>query len=190
MELWMEKVKTAFTGLFVLGLMLCLGGCALDSSFLENLGGSAEAVQESEPLQMQESAPEHDTPPLKNGKKKKQGNSEKAETVENEENNQDAEDGQASEIVPEETLEPVADIYYAYFKLDTVSKKLYHEILSALTNLEESITISTLDKSLIDKVFYSVMNDHPNCSMWRAINIQNIALTRKLRRLRFRELIL
>ena len=43
MGLWMEKVKTAFTGLFVLGLMLCLGGCALDSSFLENLGGSAEA---------------------------------------------------------------------------------------------------------------------------------------------------
>lgn len=161
MGLWMEKLKTAFTGFFVLGLTVCLGGCALDSSFLENLRGSAEAVQESEPLQMQESASEHDTPPPKNGKKKKQGNSENAETVENEENNQEAEDGQASDIALEETLEPVADIYYAYFQLDTVSKKLYHEILSALTNLEESITISTLDKSLIDKVFYSVMNDHP-----------------------------
>lgn len=64
-------------------------------------------------------------------------------------------------VIQEEASEEIPDIYYAYHALDETKQGLYREILKALTDMEESVTLSTVEESLIAPVFTSVMNDHP-----------------------------
>lgn len=58
-------------------------------------------------------------------------------------------------------LKKVSDIYYAYHKLEPDEQQVYQEILDALTNLETGTKVSTLDKTVLDRIFTCVMNDHP-----------------------------
>ena len=58
-------------------------------------------------------------------------------------------------------LKKVSDIYYAYHKLEPGEQQIYQEVLDALTGLKADITVSTLDKTVLDRVFTCVMNDHP-----------------------------
>lgn len=60
---------------------------------------------------------------------------------------------------PEEVV--VSKLYYSYHMLDSDRQKIYREILMALTEMKADVTISTLDKSVIDPIFVCVMNDHP-----------------------------
>lgn len=73
----------------------------------------------------------------------------------------EAQEEGAAQTDVEEPVEDIPALYYAYYALDGRRQKLYREILGALTDFKESVALSTLDKSLIDLVFYSVMNDHP-----------------------------
>jgi hypothetical protein len=50
--------------------------------------------------------------------------------------------------------------YYGYRKLDEDKQTIYIEMLGALEEMEE-VTLSTTDKSVLDKVFNCLMNDHP-----------------------------
>lgn len=58
-------------------------------------------------------------------------------------------------------LKKVSDIYYAYHKLEPDEQQIYLEVLDALTNLETGTKVSTLDKTVLDRIFTCVMNDHP-----------------------------
>lgn len=58
-------------------------------------------------------------------------------------------------------LKKVSDIYYAYHKLEPDEQQVYLEVLDALTNLETGTKVSTLDKTVLDRIFTCVMNDHP-----------------------------
>ncbi|MDE7321154.1 MAG: hypothetical protein K2N73_00225 [Lachnospiraceae bacterium] len=60
-----------------------------------------------------------------------------------------------------EGITEVSDLYYAYYCLDEKQKKIYLEILDALTNMKKDTPLSTVDKSGVDLIFACVMNDHP-----------------------------
>lgn len=51
--------------------------------------------------------------------------------------------------------------YYAYRSLNQDEKKLYRQLLYAMTKMQAEIDTSTLDTDMLDKVFNCVMNDHP-----------------------------
>lgn len=74
-----------------------------------------------------------------------------AETEEKEEENLQSE---------EEPIE-VPDIYYAYHSLDDDGRRLYLEILDALKNMSDDVTVSTLDSEQLDRSFECVLRDHP-----------------------------
>lgn len=60
-----------------------------------------------------------------------------------------------------EQIAEVPELYYAYHCLDEAQKKIYLEILDALTNMKKDAPLSTVDKSGVDLIFACVMNDHP-----------------------------
>ncbi|MDE7267121.1 MAG: hypothetical protein K2N89_06630 [Lachnospiraceae bacterium] len=65
---------------------------------------------------------------------------------------------------PSEESEPtveIAEIYYAYHKLDESEQNLYRELLDALSMMAEKRRVSTLDSEQLDRVFECVLNDHP-----------------------------
>lgn len=65
---------------------------------------------------------------------------------------------------PSEESEPtaeIAEIYYAYHKLDESEQNLYRELLDALSVMAEKRRVSTLDSEQLDRVFECVLNDHP-----------------------------
>jgi hypothetical protein len=51
--------------------------------------------------------------------------------------------------------------YYGYRELDEDDQTIYIEMLGALEGMEEDVALSTTDKSVLDKVFNCLMNDHP-----------------------------
>ncbi len=51
--------------------------------------------------------------------------------------------------------------YYAYYTLNGEERIVYREILGALRERAESITVSTMIPDTLKKVFTCVMNDHP-----------------------------
>ena len=55
----------------------------------------------------------------------------------------------------------IAEIYYAYHKLDESEQNLYRELLDALSVMAEKRRVSTLDSEQLDRVFECVLNDHP-----------------------------
>ncbi|MBD5470646.1 MAG: hypothetical protein HDR19_05910 [Lachnospiraceae bacterium] len=55
----------------------------------------------------------------------------------------------------------IAEIYYAYHKLDKSEQNLYRELLDALSMMAEKRRVSTLDSEQLDRVFECVLNDHP-----------------------------
>ena len=61
----------------------------------------------------------------------------------------------------QEQIAEVPELYYAYHCLDEAQKKIYLEILDALTNMKKDAPLSTVDKSGVDLIFACVMNDHP-----------------------------
>ena len=64
-------------------------------------------------------------------------------------------------VSPDETIENVSEMYYGYYGLDDEQRKLYREILHALTELKEDVKVSTLEPGELNEVFNCVMNDHP-----------------------------
>lgn len=86
---------------------------------------------------------------------------EQAQQIDSQET-QEIQETQESESTVEEVISRgVSDIYYAYHALDAQRQKVYLEMLDILTNMQEDVRISTMDKSVIDPVFACVMNDHP-----------------------------
>ena len=65
---------------------------------------------------------------------------------------------EASDVV---VLEPKEGSSLAFFGLSMEEQKVYTEILTALMALDAKTTLSSCDRSLIDKVFQCVMLDHP-----------------------------
>lgn len=55
----------------------------------------------------------------------------------------------------------IADVYYAYHVLEETEQAVYLEILDALAGMRESVTLSTVEEPLVDRIFSCVMNDHP-----------------------------
>lgn len=55
----------------------------------------------------------------------------------------------------------IADVYYAYHVLEETEQAVYLEILDALAGMQESVTLSTVEEPLVDRIFSCVMNDHP-----------------------------
>ena len=68
------------------------------------------------------------------------------------------EKGKAAE---KEELIEVPKIYYAYHLLPGDEQKLYLEVLDALQNMSDYVTVSTLDSSQLDRIFECVVRDHP-----------------------------
>ncbi len=74
------------------------------------------------------------------------------------------EESAASEQEQEE--EPAAEryvdeIYYCYYALEEDERTLYLEMYDALSLLESDVKLSTLDSSVLDRIFSCVMSDHP-----------------------------
>ena len=68
---------------------------------------------------------------------------------------------EVEQAVEAERIQNVPDIYYAYHTLNETDRMLYFEVLDALTEREEEITVSTVDAEVLKHVFTCVMNDHP-----------------------------
>lgn len=68
---------------------------------------------------------------------------------------------ESSQEAVEENRLYASEIYYAYHTLDESGRKLYIEVLDALIQRKENITVSTVDPELLKHVFTCVMNDHP-----------------------------
>lgn len=91
------------------------------------------------------------------------------ETVQLEEKNSDisvtvSDSLESDEKITEEDgslLEENQQEYYAYSQLPSAEQNLYHEILWAISEYQENVTLSTLDNDEIFKVFQCVLNDHP-----------------------------
>ena len=56
---------------------------------------------------------------------------------------EEAEDDEVS--TAQDTAENVSEMYYGYYGLDETKRKLYMEILQALTQLREDVKVSTLN---------------------------------------------
>ncbi len=56
---------------------------------------------------------------------------------------------------------PQQDNYYSYKQLTEPEKTLYVEILRAVSEYQEDVTVSSIDKDEINKIFQCVLNDHP-----------------------------
>ena len=67
----------------------------------------------------------------------------------------------SQEAVEEEHTLYMPEIYYAYHTLDEGGRKLYMEVLEALLQRKEDITVSTIEPETLKHVFSCVMNDHP-----------------------------
>lgn len=85
------------------------------------------------------------------------------------------------EVIPEEGLaETVAEEdqtdSYAYSMLNVDEQRLYMEILTILRTMSSDITISSRDTNQIDKVFKSVMIDHP-----KIFYVQGYSMTKMTR---------
>lgn len=72
---------------------------------------------------------------------------------------EEAEDDEVS--TAQDAAENVSEMYYGYYGLDETKRKLYMEILQALTQLREDVKVSTLNPDELNEVFNCVMNDHP-----------------------------
>jgi hypothetical protein len=51
--------------------------------------------------------------------------------------------------------------YYGYRMLDETNQSIYREMLYALSEMVDDVSLSTKDKSKLDLVFNCLMNDHP-----------------------------
>ena len=60
-----------------------------------------------------------------------------------------------------EAVREIPEIYYGYHVLSEGEQTLYLEILDALTAMSGEVTVSTLDSTLLDRIFECVLNDHP-----------------------------
>ncbi len=80
---------------------------------------------------------------------------------ETEESDEDVYEG-VSEAGLKETAQEQSGIDgYAYSTLNQEEQRIYLEILTILRTMEENITVSSTDTEQIDKVFKSVLIDHP-----------------------------
>lgn len=61
----------------------------------------------------------------------------------------------------QEAVREVSEIYYAYHSLSEAEQRLYLEMLDALTDMSDEVKLSTLDSTLLDRIFACVLNDHP-----------------------------
>lgn len=82
------------------------------------------------------------------------------EEPQTQEEESEAETG-TGEIGIEETVREIPEIYYGYHVLSENEQTLYLEIFDALTAMSGEVTVSTLDSTLLDKIFECVLNDHP-----------------------------
>lgn len=80
----------------------------------------------------------------------------------NESGNENSSDSPITNIFNEcfNVVEPISG-NYAFSQLSANEQRVYNEIFVSLINCEKSTTLSTLDKTLIDKAFDCVMMDHP-----------------------------
>lgn len=69
--------------------------------------------------------------------------------------------GSGNEEADEDELLEVDDLCYLYRLLDDSEKRLYREIYTILAEYKKNEILSVTDKTLIDKIFNCVMNDHP-----------------------------
>lgn len=74
---------------------------------------------------------------------------------------QTQEEESEAETGTEETVREISEIYYGYHVLSENEQTLYLEILDALTAMSGEVTVSTLDSTLLDRIFECVLNDHP-----------------------------
>lgn len=88
--------------------------------------------------------------------------SETGDTKETEETREyEPEQPKAKETEIETEVPVVSELYYAYHCLDGEKQKIYLEMFDALSSMKSGAPLSTVDKSVLDVVFASVMNDHP-----------------------------
>ena len=64
-------------------------------------------------------------------------------------------------MITEEQMQKVSEIYYAYFTLDEPERILYLELLDILTKRQENIMVSTTNAEQLNQIFTCVMHDHP-----------------------------
>lgn len=74
---------------------------------------------------------------------------------------QEEENETETEAESEETVREIPEIYYGYHVLSENEQILYLEIFDALSAMSDEVTVSTLDSTLLDKIFECVLNDHP-----------------------------
>ncbi|MDE6914365.1 MAG: hypothetical protein K2P35_11835, partial [Lachnospiraceae bacterium] len=71
------------------------------------------------------------------------------------------EEGEEATEMETEAVREVPELYYGYHVLGESEQALYLEILDALTAMSGEVTVSTLDSTLLDRIFECVLNDHP-----------------------------
>lgn len=155
------KKKKKLYGLLMIVMSLLLTGCSHDFSdwLAEKLyGDPTEEVQLESAVEEDEIIPDIEEPPLAS-----------VETNEPQitmlEESEEA-GGDAYESVSEAGLEEAAQSQtttgsYAYSTLSPEEQRLYLEILTILRTMGQDTTISSTDTTQIEKVFKSVLIDHP-----------------------------
>ncbi|MCD8038053.1 MAG: hypothetical protein LUE96_03065 [Lachnospiraceae bacterium] len=61
----------------------------------------------------------------------------------------------------EEEQREIDEIYYSYYALTQEEQKLYLEMLDTLTDMSGEVRLSTMDVTVLDRIFACVLNDHP-----------------------------
>ncbi len=157
----MKKKKTIYGLLIVMSLLLT--GCSHDFSdwLAEKLYGAPTVELQQEPAAVDEEpviTPDIEEPPIASRESDEPLITVLEETEET--------GGEEYEGVSEEGLEEAAQSQtttdsYAYGTLNPEEQRLYLEILTILRTMGRDTTISSTDTAQIDKVFKSVLIDHP-----------------------------
>ncbi len=129
---------------YVLVTSLFLCGCMLPESIDENTVLKGVKITTESPLPYEEAVPKEVKQETKNAAL----------------GEMQPEESEFTEDVKKELMHRQQDLFY-FSNLDIVSQNVYVEILYALEHYVEEMELSTLDTTLVDKVFQYVLMDHP-----------------------------
>lgn len=75
--------------------------------------------------------------------------------------------------------------YYAYDLLKAEEQIVYQEIFQALSEVKDTVQVSTLDTQVLNKVFQCVMNDHPEIFYAKGYEVVQYMLQNKVNKVMF-----
>lgn len=129
----MRKLNRTFMGMLMTGMLLVIGGCAYNASDAKDNGARQETEETERAAQPAASA----------------------DAV------QPEADGGEDALKEASVSMELSDVYYAYHVLEEPEQVVYREMWDALAGMRESVTLSTVEEQLVDRIFACVMNDHP-----------------------------